>query len=70
MDVAALFVETGGAYFGVPGVDPWDEQKAPSSLDPLPDGWTWDTEEPDNPWLWCPHWHLPKGCATADKETE
>ena len=24
MDVAALFVETGGAYFGVPGVDPWD----------------------------------------------
>jgi hypothetical protein len=23
--VAALFVETGGAYFGVDGVDPWDE---------------------------------------------
>ena len=22
--IAALFVETGGAYFGVPGVDPWD----------------------------------------------
>lgn len=22
--VAALFVATGGAYFGVPGVDPWD----------------------------------------------
>lgn len=25
--VAALFVESGGAYFGVPGVDPWDEQR-------------------------------------------
>lgn len=25
MTVAALFVETDGAYFGVPGVDPWDE---------------------------------------------
>lgn len=23
-DVAALFVETGGVYFGLPGVDPWD----------------------------------------------
>lgn len=27
MDVAALFVETGGAYFCVPGVDPWDEPR-------------------------------------------
>lgn len=26
-DVAALFVETGGAYFGLPGVDPWDEPR-------------------------------------------
>lgn len=25
--VAALFVETGGVYFNVPGVDPWDEQR-------------------------------------------
>jgi hypothetical protein len=25
--VAALFVETGGAYFGLPGVDPWDEAR-------------------------------------------
>ena len=25
--VAALFVETGGCYFGLPGVDPWDEAK-------------------------------------------
>ena len=23
--IAALFVETGGCYFGLPGVDPWDE---------------------------------------------
>lgn len=23
--IAALYVETGGAYYGVPGVDPWDE---------------------------------------------
>jgi hypothetical protein len=25
--VAALFVETGGAYFGLPNVDPWDETR-------------------------------------------
>lgn len=25
MTVAALFVETGGVYFGLPDVDPWDE---------------------------------------------
>jgi hypothetical protein len=24
--VAALYVETGGCYFGLPGVDPWDER--------------------------------------------
>lgn len=27
MTVAALFVETDGAYFGLPGVDPWDEPR-------------------------------------------
>lgn len=25
--VAALFVETGGVYYGLPDVDPWDEQR-------------------------------------------
>jgi len=25
--VAALYVETNGAYFGLPGVDPWDENR-------------------------------------------
>ena len=25
--IAALYVETGGAYFGLPGVDPWDEKR-------------------------------------------
>lgn len=25
--IAALFVETGGAYFGLPGVEPWDEAR-------------------------------------------
>lgn len=25
--IAALFVETGGAYFNMPGVDPWDEPR-------------------------------------------
>lgn len=25
--IAALFVETDGSYFGLPGVDPWDEQR-------------------------------------------
>jgi hypothetical protein len=27
MTVAALFVETGGCYFGIEGVDPWDEAR-------------------------------------------
>lgn len=27
MTVAALFVETGGCYFGLPDVDPWDEAR-------------------------------------------
>lgn len=26
-EVAALYVQTGGAYFGVPGVDPWDLER-------------------------------------------
>lgn len=25
--IAALFVETGGCYFGIPGVDPWDVER-------------------------------------------
>lgn len=25
--VAALFVATGGCYFGLPGVDPWDAMR-------------------------------------------
>ena len=25
--VAALFVETDGVYFGLPNVDPWDEER-------------------------------------------
>lgn len=25
--IAALYVETGGCYFGLPGVDPWDAQR-------------------------------------------
>lgn len=25
--IAALFVQTGGAYFGLPDVDPWDEKR-------------------------------------------
>lgn len=25
--IAALFVEAGGCYFGIPGVDPWDEAR-------------------------------------------
>jgi hypothetical protein len=27
MNIAALFVETDGCYFGLPGVDPWDEAR-------------------------------------------
>lgn len=26
-EIAALYVETGGCYFGLPGVDPWDEAR-------------------------------------------
>ncbi len=26
-DVSALYVETGGSYFGLPGVDPWDQAR-------------------------------------------
>jgi hypothetical protein len=26
-DITALYVETGGCYFGLPGVDPWDEAR-------------------------------------------
>lgn len=25
--IAALYVQTGGSYYGLPGVDPWDEQR-------------------------------------------
>lgn len=25
--VAAIYVQTGGSYFGLPGVDPWDEAR-------------------------------------------
>lgn len=25
--VAALYVETGGSYYGLPDVDPWDEAR-------------------------------------------
>lgn len=27
MTVAALYVQTGGCYFDLPGVDPWDEER-------------------------------------------
>jgi hypothetical protein len=27
MDIAALFVEDGGCYFGLPGVDPWSDSR-------------------------------------------
>lgn len=27
INVAALYVETGGCYFGLPGVDPWDQAR-------------------------------------------
>jgi hypothetical protein len=27
MSVAALYVETGGCYYGLPDVDPWDEER-------------------------------------------
>ena len=32
-DIAALFVETGGCYFDIPFVQPWDEQKDARTYD-------------------------------------
>jgi len=26
-NIAALYVESGGCYFGLPHVDPWDQQR-------------------------------------------
>lgn len=43
--------------------------KRPETLDPLPDGWRWDTMEPTNPWCWCPHAHLERGCKTPNPST-
>ena len=31
--IAALYVETGGAYFGLPDVDPWDERRDARNYD-------------------------------------
>lgn len=31
--IAALYVETGGSYFGMPGVDPWDEARDARAYD-------------------------------------
>jgi hypothetical protein len=31
--VAALYVETGGCYFGLPGVDPWDKRATRACYD-------------------------------------
>lgn len=37
MQIAALYVETNGAYFGLPGVDPWDVTRdARTYVGPLP----------------------------------
>ena len=47
--IAALFVEKGGVYFGLPDVDPWDEER--------------DARLYDGPWPViahppCSHWSL------------
>lgn len=49
MVIAALYVETDGCYFGLPGVDPWDEAR--------------DARLYDGPWPVvahppCDRWHL------------
>ena len=37
--IAALYVETGGCYFGLDGVDPWDEARdARTYVGPAPGG--------------------------------
>lgn len=34
--------------------------RRPDNVNPLTPGWTWDTMEPTNNWLWCPD-HAGKG---------
>jgi hypothetical protein len=29
-------------------------ERIPETVPHLPDGWCWDTMEPDNNWAWCP----------------
>lgn len=37
MTVAALYVETGGCYYGLPGVVPWDEARDARLIAAAPD---------------------------------
>jgi hypothetical protein len=45
--IAALFVQTGGAYFGLEGVDPWDEVPPTSGawVRSIDGGWTCHVEQ-------------------------
>jgi hypothetical protein len=45
--IAALYVQTGGCYFGLPDVDPWDEQR--------------DARRYDGPWPAISHTPCPRG---------
>lgn len=47
--IAALFVETDGCYFGLPGVDPWDE---PRDARRYPGPWPVVAHPP------CDRWHM------------
>lgn len=46
--------------------------KKPESTDPLPDGWVWDTGEPDSQWVFCPEStaHIPKDEPVASYQPE
>lgn len=51
MTVAALYVQTGGCYYGLPDVDPWDEQR--------------DARQYDGPWPVVAHPPCARWCQMA-----
>ncbi len=44
--IAALYVESGGAYFGLPGVDPWDATRDAARRAAEAKGWTYKARLP------------------------
>lgn len=58
--VAALYVETGGPYFGLDGVDPWDGARFPLL------GKSYDARDYDGPWPVVAHPPCNRWCQMAN----